>query len=85
MSPGQELRELVQEATIQVPGAPSALAARMIERAGFDAMYLSGAAFSAGVLGLPDVGLFTLSELAQQTAYLAKASSLPLMPVGNPR
>jgi methylisocitrate lyase len=79
MSPGQELRDLVAESTIQIPGAPSALAARMIERCGFDALYLSGAAFSAGVLGLPDVGLFTLSELAQQTAYLTKASSLPLI------
>ena len=79
MSPGQQLRDLVVDETIQVPGAPSALAARLIERAGFGAMYLSGAAFSAGVLGLPDVGLFTLTELAQQTAYLTKASSLPLI------
>ena len=79
MSPGQELRELVVDQTIQVPGAPNALAARLIERSGFNAMYLSGAAFSAGVLGLPDVGLFTLTELAQQTAYLTKASSLPLI------
>jgi methylisocitrate lyase len=79
MSPGQQLRDLVAESTIQVPGAPSALVARLIERSGFEAMYLSGAAFSAGVLGLPDVGLFTLSELAQQTALLTKASSLPLI------
>jgi methylisocitrate lyase len=79
MSPGQELRDLVVDQTIQVPGAPSALAARLIERSGFNAMYLSGAAFSASVLGLPDVGLFTLTELAQQTAYLTKASSLPLI------
>ena len=79
MSPGQELRELVVDQTIQVPGAQNALAARLIERSGFNAMYLSGAAFSASVLGLPDVGLFTLTELAQQTAYLTKASSLPLI------
>jgi methylisocitrate lyase len=79
MSPGQELRDLVVDQTIQVPGAPNALAARLIERSGFNAMYLSGAAFSAGVLALPDVGLFTLTELAQQTAYLTKASSLPLI------
>jgi methylisocitrate lyase len=79
MSPGQELRELVVDQTIQVPGAPNALAARLIERSGFNAMYLSGAAFSAGVLALPDVGLFTLTELVQQTAYLTKASSLPLI------
>lgn len=79
MSSGKRLRELVAEATIQVPGAPNALFARLIERCGYDAVYLSGAALSAGVLGLPDVGLFTLSELAQQTAYLARATSLPVI------
>ena len=79
MSPGQRLRQLVEDATIQVPGAPSALLARLIERCGYDAMYLSGAAFSAGMLGLPDVGLFTLTELAQQTTYLTRACALPLI------
>lgn len=79
MSPGQALRELVAEATIQVPGAPSALFARLIERCGYDAVYLSGGAFSAGILGLPDVGLFTLTELAQQTTYLTRACALPLI------
>ena len=79
MTPGKRLRELVAEATIQVPGAPSALFARLIEQCDFDAMYLSGAAFSAGILGLPDVGLFTLTELAQQTTYLTRTCSLPLI------
>jgi len=79
MSPGQRLRELIAEATIQAPGAPSALFARLVEQCGYDAMYLSGAAFSAGTLGLPDVGLFTLTELAQHTTYLTRACGLPLI------
>jgi methylisocitrate lyase len=79
MTPGQELRQLVADATIQVPGAPSALIARLIERCGYDAMYLSGAAFSAGVLGLPDVGLFTLSELVEQTTRITRTCGLPLI------
>jgi methylisocitrate lyase len=79
MSPGKRLRELVADATIQVPGAPSALFARLIERCGYDAMYLSGAAISAGLLALPDVGLFTLTELAQQATYLTRACALPLI------
>jgi methylisocitrate lyase len=79
MTPGKRLRQLVEDATIQVPGAPSALLARLIERCGYDAMYLSGAAFSAGVLGLPDVGLFTLTELVQQTTNLTRACALPLI------
>jgi methylisocitrate lyase len=78
-SPGQHLRQLVADSTIQVPGAPSALFARLIERCGYEAMYLSGAAFSAGILGLPDVSLFTLTELVQQTTYLTRACALPLI------
>ena len=75
----RRLREAVEEHTLQVPGAPDALAARLIERMGFPAAYLSGAAFSAGVLALPDVGLFTLTELAQQTAFITRATTLPLI------
>jgi methylisocitrate lyase len=78
-SPGRRLREAAEEMTLQVPGAPNALAARLIERMGFPAAYLSGAAFSAGVLGLPDVGLFTLSELAQQTALITRRIGIPLI------
>lgn len=79
MSPGKRLRELVEEATIQVPGAPSALFGRLIERSGYDALYLSGAAFSAGILALPDVGLFTLTELVQQATYITRSCALPLI------
>lgn len=78
-SPGHRLREAVKDVTIQVPGAFSALVARMIEEAGFDAMYLSGAALSAGTLGLPDVGLFSLSELVEQTRQLTRGVKIPLI------
>ncbi|MEX0677603.1 MAG: methylisocitrate lyase [Pirellulales bacterium] len=78
-SPGKKLRAAIEDATIQVPGAFNALTARMIEQAGYDAMYLSGAALSAGTLALPDVGLFTLTELAQQTAYLTRRVEIPLV------
>ena len=79
MSKADELRELVVDSTIAVPGAFNALAARMIEEAGFSAMYLSGAAFSASALALPDVGLFTLTELVEQTRRLTRAADLPLI------
>ena len=55
------------------------LALRMIERMGFPAAYLSGAAFSAGQLALPDIGLFTLTELVEQTARMTAVSSIPLI------
>lgn len=78
-SPGRKLRDAVAEATIQVPGAFNALVAHMIEDMGFEAAYLSGAAFSAGELALPDIGLFTLSELAQQTARLTRGLGIPVI------
>jgi methylisocitrate lyase len=78
-SPGQTLREAATKATIQAPGAPNALAGMLIARAGFDAAYLSGAAFSAGALGLPDVGLFTLTELAEHLRQLTRRADIPVI------
>lgn len=79
MTPARQLREIVSEQTIQVPGAPFALAARLIEQCGYDAVYLSGAALSAGLLGLPDLGLVTLTELVEQTRCLTRVCGLPLI------
>lgn len=78
-SPGKKLRDAAQAGTLQVPGAFNALVARQIERSGFPAAYLSGAAFSAGVFALPDIGLFTLTELVAQTRWIASAISIPLI------
>ncbi|HEY5311119.1 MAG TPA: methylisocitrate lyase, partial [Pirellulales bacterium] len=78
-SAGKALRDAAADSTLLVPGAFNALAARMIEEAGFSAIYLSGAAFSAGSLALPDVGLFTLTELAQQTAWITRRVQVPLI------
>jgi methylisocitrate lyase len=79
LSPGAVLREAIETNAIQVPGAPHALAGRMIEEMGFAALYLSGAAFSTSVLALPDVGLFTLTELAQQLSYLTARVTIPVI------
>ena len=62
-----------------IVGAPLALAAMLVERAGFDAVYLSGAAFSAGALGVPDIGLFTRDQLVEQTRIMARSTTLPLV------
>src|SRR5215211_8175081 len=79
LSPGALLRDIVADSAIQAPGAPNALMGRLIEEMGFSAMYLSGAAFSAGVLGLPDIGLFSLTELVQQVSYLTSRVSIPVI------
>jgi len=64
---------------IRLVGTANALIARQAEAFGFEAAYLSGAAMSAGVLALPDVGLFTLTELEQQAKYLARSVNVPLV------
>lgn len=79
ISTGKLLREAVEKDTIIIPGAFDALVGRMIEEHGFQACYLSGAAFSASTLALPDVGLFSLTELTQQTARLARSVAIPVI------
>ena len=62
-----------------IPGVFNALVARMAERAGFAAVYQSGAALSAGLAALPDVGLLSQTEFAAQGAYLAQAVQIPVI------
>ncbi|MBX7165445.1 MAG: methylisocitrate lyase [Pirellulales bacterium] len=78
-SPGQRLRDAIRPGALAVPGAFNALTARLIEQSGYGAAYLSGAAFSAGTLALPDIGLFTLSELVTQTTQLTRSVKIPLI------
>ncbi len=77
-SPGKRLRDAWARQTLAVPGVFNALVARMAERLGYQAVYLSGAALSAAA-GLPDVGLLTLTEFVDQARSLTQACSLPLL------
>jgi methylisocitrate lyase len=61
-----------------MPGVFDALVAMLAERAGFEAIYLSGAALSAAS-GLPDVGLLSMSEFVEQVRVVTAASCLPLL------
>lgn len=76
----KRLRSLVErgEAFI-VPGVSNALGARLVEQAGFDAAYITGAGVANSHLGMPDLGLLTLTELAEATARVADACDLPLV------
>jgi len=77
-SPGRRLREAWAEACVAIPGVFCPLAARMAEKMGFRAAYLSGAALSAS-LGLPDIGLVTATEFTEAARAIRAASSLPLL------
>lgn len=63
---------------LRVPGAFNPLSARLIERKGFDGVYISGAVLSAE-LGLPDIGLTTATEVAARGAQIAQMTDLPTL------
>jgi methylisocitrate lyase len=77
-SPGLRLRNAWTAKTIAIPGVFNALAAKMAEQIGFSAVYLSGGVLSAGS-GVPDVGLLTLIEFAQEAQRISSATKLPLL------
>jgi 2-methylisocitrate lyase-like PEP mutase family enzyme len=62
-----------------LPGAANALAARIIEDIGFEAVYLSGAGLTNTYLGLPDLGFVSLPEVAAHTAAIRDAVELPIV------
>jgi len=75
-----ELRKLLGRKEILVaPGAYDALVARIIEKAGFEAVYMTGAGTSTCLLGMPDVGLATLTENIMNAKYIASAVSIPVI------
>ena len=72
MSVATRLRELLAQPDLFVaPGAYDALSARLIAQAGFPAVYMTGFGTAASVLGQPDVGLLTMSEMVSRAAALA--------------
>ncbi len=80
---GARLADLVGRSRIlRVPGAHNPLAALLARKAGFEAIYLSGAALTAS-LALPDLGVLTLSELTFFTRAIVRASGLPLIVDGD--
>jgi methylisocitrate lyase len=77
MTKSRKLRELIATSPIMLPGVPNAAMARQAERVGFDAIYVSGAGMANATAGVPDVGLLTLTEVAQLAGYIAKAAKIP--------
>jgi methylisocitrate lyase len=76
---GGLLRRLItNRTTIAVPGAHDGMSALLARRAGFEALYLSGAALSAS-MALPDLGLLTLEDVTRRAREVVRASGLPLI------
>jgi methylisocitrate lyase len=71
------LRKLIAKGSLMLPGVPNAAIARQVERAGFDAVYISGAGMANATAGVPDIGLLTLTEVVQLAGYVADAVKIP--------
>jgi 2-methylisocitrate lyase-like PEP mutase family enzyme len=78
--PTSRLKALIgrKQAAI-LPGTPNALFARVIEDLGFEAVYVTGAGVSNMSLGVPDIGLVTLTELTDQVAAIADVVQVPVL------
>ena len=80
---GQRFRALLQRPGIlQLPGAHNGLASLQAKQAGFDAVYISGGAVTAS-MGIPDLGIITIDEMAFFIRQVARSSGLPLLVDGD--
>jgi methylisocitrate lyase len=73
----RRLRELIAQGPVLLPGVPNAAIARQVERAGFDAVYVSGAGMANATVGVPDIGLLSMTELVRLAGYVANAVTIP--------
>lgn len=73
-----QLRTYIQAGTLAVPGVFNAFSARMVEKAGFQAVYVSGAGLSAS-RAIPDVGLLTMTEVVLETRHIAQMIGIPVI------
>jgi len=80
----KRLRELLKKpGLVRAPGAFDAWSARLVEMAGFPAAYMTGYGASASVIGRPDIGLMTMSEMVTQARNMAAAVDIPLIADGD--
>src|SRR3954451_23202777 len=77
MTKAKRLPKLIGRGCLPMPGVPNAAMARQVERVGFDAVYISGAGMANSTAGVPDIGLLTLTEVAQLAGYIARAVKIP--------
>src|SRR2546422_232551 len=77
MSKGAQLRQLIAQGSVMLPGVPNAAVARLVERAGFDAVYISGAGMANATAGVPDIGLLSMTEVVRLAGYIANAVAIP--------
>lgn len=72
-------QRLAQERIVKVPGAFDALSARLVERAGFEAVYMTGFGATAAQLGQPDIGLLTQTEMTTHARDMVRAVGIAVI------
>lgn len=78
--PALQLKEaLAAGSIVQAPGAYDALSARLVERAGFPAVYMTGFGATAARLGQPDIGLLTQTEMTTHARDMVRAVGIPVI------
>ncbi|CAM3224612.1 FAD-dependent monooxygenase [Nocardioides dubius] len=80
---GQRLSALLAAGPVTAAGAYDGVSAALVERSGFEAVYVAGSAVSAAVLGQPDLGYLGLAEMAEQVRRVTATTSLPAIVDGD--
>jgi methylisocitrate lyase len=78
-SKAARLRVLITQGPVMLPGVPNAAIAHQVERAGFDAVYVSGAGMANATAGVPDIGLLSMTEVVRLAGYVANAVTIPVI------
>ncbi len=78
-SPAARLRAGMAQGIVMAPGAADALTARLVERAGFPAVYMTGFGATAARLGLPDLGLMSQTEMTEHARIMTRAVTIPVV------
>ena len=73
------MRRAIRNGCVMMPGVFNAVTARLVERTGFPTAYISGAGLANATAGVPDIGLLTLTEVAQLAGYIAHAVRIPAL------
>jgi 2-methylisocitrate lyase-like PEP mutase family enzyme len=81
MTAAAHLRSLLQPGApiVRAPGAYDSLSARLVEQAGFPAIYMTGFGATASRLGLPDIGLLTQTEMTEHARNMVRATTAPII------
>ena len=77
------IKQLISEGIVVLPGAFNAISAKLVEKAGFKALYISGAGLANGVAAMPDIGLLTMTEVQTQAGYIINAVNIPCVVDGD--